>query len=123
MKVAAIACLGAAKEDLSYLVEQAAAKAKDVRRAAYHALARIDDPAAVAVLEKAIAGKDLELATSAFEQDQERPADGPAGGGDQERVGRPDEDQEQEAGEREGGPARPADRGLARRASTRPPTP
>ncbi len=70
VKVAAIACLGAAKEDLSYLIEQAAAKAQDVRRAAYHALAKIDDPAAVAVLEKAITGKDLELATSAFEEGQ-----------------------------------------------------
>src|SRR5207237_1158537 len=39
--------------------------AQDVRAAAYHALAAIDDPAAVAVLEKAIAGKDLDLATSA----------------------------------------------------------
>jgi hypothetical protein len=68
VKVAAIACLGAAKEDLSYLIEQAAAKPQDVRRAAYHALAKIDDPAAVAVLEKAITGKDLELATSAIEQ-------------------------------------------------------
>jgi hypothetical protein len=68
VKVAAIACLGAAHEDLSYLIEQAAAKAQEVRGAAYHALASIDDPAAVAVLEQALAGKDLELAASAIER-------------------------------------------------------
>jgi hypothetical protein len=66
VKVAAISCLGADKEDLSYLIEQAAAKTQDIRGAAYAALANIDDPAAVAVLEKAIAGKDLDLAVRAF---------------------------------------------------------
>ena len=66
VKVAAIECLGDSPDDLAYLAEQAGAKAQDVRRAAYVALARIDDPAAVAVFEKALAGKDLELATSAI---------------------------------------------------------
>jgi hypothetical protein len=66
VKVAAISCLGADREDLSYLLEQAAAKTQDVRGAAYAALANIDDPAAVAVLEKAISGKDLDLAVRAF---------------------------------------------------------
>lgn len=66
VKVAAIACLNSATEDLPYLIEQAGAKAQDVRGAAYHALAAIDDPAAVAVLEKAITGKDLDLAASAI---------------------------------------------------------
>ena len=37
-----------------------------MRAAAYQALAKIDDPAAVAVLAKAIAGKDLDLAASAI---------------------------------------------------------
>ncbi|MBX9624335.1 MAG: HEAT repeat domain-containing protein [Gemmataceae bacterium] len=60
VKVAAIGLLG--PDDLDYLVEQAAAKAADVRVAAYRALARIDDPAAVAALGKAIRGKDLEVA-------------------------------------------------------------
>lgn len=62
IKVAAISCLGAEPEDLQFLVEQAGAKAQDVRGAAYEALSAIDDPAAVAVLQKAIAGKDLNLA-------------------------------------------------------------
>lgn len=66
VKVAAIACLGAEKEDLGLLIEHAGSKAKEVRLAAYHALAVLDDSAAVAVLEKALAGKDLDLATSAI---------------------------------------------------------
>lgn len=66
VKVAAIACLGAEKEDLAILIEHAGAKAKEVRLAAYHALAVLDDSAAVAVLEKALAGKDLDLVTSAI---------------------------------------------------------
>jgi hypothetical protein len=70
VKVAAVACLGAAPEDLPYLVEQASAKAQDVREAAYRALAAIDDPAAAAVLEKALAGKDVRLAASALELNQ-----------------------------------------------------
>ena len=70
VKVAAISCLGAAKEDLSYLLEQASAKSQDVRGAAYGALAVISDPAAVAVLEKAITGKDLDLAAEAISRSQ-----------------------------------------------------
>ena len=62
VRVAAVGCLGAMKEDLSFLIEQASAKAQDVRAAAYHALAAINDPAAVAVLAKAITGKDLDVA-------------------------------------------------------------
>jgi len=62
VKIVAIACLGAAADDLSYLLEQASAKAQEVRQAAYAALAIIDDDAAVAALQKAMNGKDLELA-------------------------------------------------------------
>jgi hypothetical protein len=62
VKIVAIACLGAARDDLSYLLEQASAKAQEVRQAAYAALATIEDDAAVAVLEKAMNGKDLDLA-------------------------------------------------------------
>lgn len=64
IKVVAIACLG--PEDLSYLLEQAGAKAQEVRQAAFQALAGIDDDAAVAILHKAMIGKDLELASSAL---------------------------------------------------------
>jgi hypothetical protein len=65
VKVAAIECLGAGKEDLAFLVEQAGAKTQDVRGAAYRALARTNAPAAVAVLAAAITGKDLGLAAAA----------------------------------------------------------
>jgi HEAT repeats len=66
IKVAAISCLGAEQEDMAFLIEQAGAKAQEVRGAAYHALAATDTPAAVDVLQKAISGKDLELATAAI---------------------------------------------------------
>jgi hypothetical protein len=68
VKVAAIECLGAEPDDLSYLVEQAAAKAQEVRQAAYRALATVDDEAAVAVLQKAMSGKDLDLAADSLRQ-------------------------------------------------------
>lgn len=66
VKVAAIACLGADKEDLAFLIEQASAKAQDVRQAAFESLAVLDDPAALTTVEKALAGKDLELVTRAI---------------------------------------------------------
>jgi HEAT repeats len=62
VKVVAIECLGAERDDLSYLLEQATAKANEVRQAAYRALATIDDDAVLTVLQKAFAGKDLTLA-------------------------------------------------------------
>jgi hypothetical protein len=62
VKVAAIECLGAEPDDLSYLIEQASAKAQEVRQAAYRALSGIDHDDAVAVLQKALTGKDLDLA-------------------------------------------------------------
>jgi hypothetical protein len=68
VKVAAIECLGAEPDDLSYLVEQAAAKAQEVRQAAYRALAAVNDEAAVAVLHKAMSGKDLDLAADSLRQ-------------------------------------------------------
>jgi hypothetical protein len=66
VKVVAIECLGGAREDLSYLIEQASAKAQEVRQAAYRALAGIDDDTALATLQKAIDGKDLELAADSL---------------------------------------------------------
>lgn len=66
VKVVAIECLGSHAEDLSFLLEQGAAKAQEVRRAAYWALAAIPDDAAVAVLQKAAAGKDLNVAAGAL---------------------------------------------------------
>jgi hypothetical protein len=66
VKVAAISCLGAEPEDRAYLIEQAASKTAEVRGAAYEALAKLDHPDAVAVLAKAIQGKDLHLATNAI---------------------------------------------------------
>ncbi|HEY1381661.1 MAG TPA: HEAT repeat domain-containing protein, partial [Gemmataceae bacterium] len=66
VRVAAVECLGGAPEDLSYLIEQVSAKAKEVRAAAYRALAAMDDPAAADVLKAAIAGKDIDLAAAAI---------------------------------------------------------
>jgi hypothetical protein len=66
VKVAAIECLGAERDDISYLLEQATAKANEVRQAAYRALATIDDESVTAVLQKAFAGKDLALAAAAL---------------------------------------------------------
>jgi hypothetical protein len=63
VRVVAIECLGAAPEDLSYLVEQVAAKAHEVRQAAYNALASMDEEGAVNVLLKAMAGPDRRLAS------------------------------------------------------------
>lgn len=63
IKVAAIECLGAATDDLSFLMEQAKAKAKDVRAAALGALTKLSAAASdvIGVLKKAIAGPDLLL--------------------------------------------------------------
>ena len=65
VKVVAIECLGSDPADLSYLIEQASAKAQEVRQAAYRALATIDHDDAVAVLTKAMRGKDLDLVSDA----------------------------------------------------------
>ncbi len=68
VKVAAISCLGADPDDLAFLIEQASAKAQDVRAAAYQALARVNDPQAVAVLQKALASKDYAAVGHAIRQ-------------------------------------------------------
>jgi hypothetical protein len=66
VKVAAIECLGQERDDLSYLLEQASAKAQEVRQAAYRALAHYDDDAVIAVLRKAFDGKDLVIAADSL---------------------------------------------------------
>jgi hypothetical protein len=66
VKVAAIECLGQDRDDISYLIEQASARAQEVRQAAYGALAHFDDDAVIAVLQKAFAGKDLAVAADAL---------------------------------------------------------
>lgn len=70
MKVAAVECLGTTGDDLAYLLEQAKAKAKDVRAAALRAMAAADASAVdvVAALKKAIAGADLELVAARVSQ-------------------------------------------------------
>jgi hypothetical protein len=69
VKVVAIECLGTWPErllsflrPLSYLLEQATAKAKDVRQAALKALAKSDASDAVTALEKAMKSSDIEIA-------------------------------------------------------------
>jgi HEAT repeats len=66
VKVAAIECLGWERDDISYLLEQASAKAQEVRQAAYRALAQHEDDAVIAVLQKAFDGKDLAVAADAL---------------------------------------------------------
>jgi hypothetical protein len=70
MKVVAIECLGTSPDDLAYLLEQAKAKAKDVRAAALRALTAANTSAAdvVTTLKKAIAGPDLELMIARVKQ-------------------------------------------------------
>lgn len=70
MKVVAIECLGDQAEDLSYLLEQAKAKAKDVREAALKALAKLDNDEAVKVLHTAIKGNDLAIAVSSLQNNR-----------------------------------------------------
>lgn len=64
MKVAAIECLGDSPEDLSFLLEQVKAKAKDVRQAALTSLSKLNAAEAVDAMQKAIAGSDLDLAVA-----------------------------------------------------------
>jgi hypothetical protein len=66
VRVAAVGCLGGSPDDLSFLVEQVSAKAKEVRAAAYRSLAAMDDPVAADALKAAIAGKDVDLAAAAI---------------------------------------------------------
>lgn len=66
MRLAAIECLGRGDHDLSYLLEQARSKVKEVGAAALGALLRAGSKSAdvVATLKKAIAGADLGLIVS-----------------------------------------------------------
>jgi len=61
VKVAAIACLGGTAEEIPFLLTQAKAKAKDVRAAALAALSNSTAPKALAAVQAAIQGNDLEL--------------------------------------------------------------
>lgn len=63
IRVVAIECLGTTGDDLSYLLEQVKAKAKDVRAAALKALSGAGTAAAdvIGALKKAIDGADLDL--------------------------------------------------------------
>jgi hypothetical protein len=67
LRVAAIGCLGTSEEDLPFLLEQAKAKARDVRHAALTSLARLDHEEATKVLIKQINAKDVEPATLAMQ--------------------------------------------------------
>ena len=62
MKIAAISCIKDSKSHLPYMLEQAGAKAKDVRRAAFCALARFTGNNVVDSFIKALSGADVELA-------------------------------------------------------------
>ncbi len=62
LKVAALECLSGSKDDVSYLLEQATARAKDVRRAALRALSGFKEDTVVDTLMKAVSGADIEIA-------------------------------------------------------------
>jgi len=63
VKIAALQCLGDSKTDLPHLLEQATAKAKEVRIAAFIGLGRVhDEPTVVEVFKKALTGKEPEIA-------------------------------------------------------------
>lgn len=72
VKVAAIECLGEDRDDISFLLEQAAAKAQEVRQAAYGALARFEDDSVITVLQQAFAGKDLALAAPSLQKSRSK---------------------------------------------------
>lgn len=61
MKVVAIECLGDSPDDLAYLLEQAKAKNKEVRGAAFQALGRMSSDAATDVLQQALSSDDIHL--------------------------------------------------------------
>lgn len=65
MKVAAIECLG--PDDLSYLLENVKAKAKDVREAALKALGRSGTSESIAALQETLTGSDIGLAVAAVQ--------------------------------------------------------
>ena len=62
VKVIAIECLGGSPEDLSFLLEQVKAKAKDVREAALRALGRSGTNESIAALQESLRGGDIDLA-------------------------------------------------------------
>jgi hypothetical protein len=61
VKLQAIECLGGASDAIPYLLEQASARASDVRRAALQALLSFTDEVVVDVLEKAASTEDVFL--------------------------------------------------------------
>jgi hypothetical protein len=61
VKLAAIRCLDARADAIGFLLEQAKSRAKDVRAAAFRALAPIDQPAAVDLILTTLGGPDCEL--------------------------------------------------------------
>lgn len=61
VKIAAVECLGGEADDLQVLLDQSRARSKDMRRAAYLALARWATPGAMERLEQALDSADLEL--------------------------------------------------------------
>ncbi len=70
LRVAAIGCLGTSDKDLPFLLEQAKAKARDVREAALISLSRLDHVEAAKVLINEIDAKDLSTAIEALRTSQ-----------------------------------------------------
>ncbi len=72
LRVAAIQCLGTSEEDLPFLLEQAKAKARDVREAALIGLARLNHKEAAKLLVQQISPKELDAAAIALRTTESR---------------------------------------------------
>ncbi|MBM80134.1 MAG: hypothetical protein CMJ78_06015 [Planctomycetaceae bacterium] len=70
MKVAAISCLKDSKGHLSYMLEQTRAKAKDVRRAAFGAIARFTAGGVIDTLIKALFSGDVGMVAGAVSKNR-----------------------------------------------------
>lgn len=70
MKIAALGCIDGSPEGLQHLLNQAKAKAKDVRQAALEGLVRFTDKKAVDALIEALSGKDVTLAIGPVAQNK-----------------------------------------------------
>lgn len=70
IKVAAIGCLSGSASHLSYIVEQAKSRLKDVRAAALNVLSTFTESEAVDTLQKAMSGADIAVAAAAVSRNR-----------------------------------------------------
>jgi hypothetical protein len=70
MKIVALERLGDSPEDLPFLLEQSSAKSKDVRGAAFKALAKQGSDGAIEAFRKALTGSDVDIAIWAIRKNR-----------------------------------------------------